>query len=722
MKRFGRISILTGALVLLLIVLAVPALARTIYGNGTGGIWIDIEASPYSDAWDPQYGNPYGTGGCTWFSEARTEQLTGINCAGIIYGVDQWYNTVCDRFGFPRSDSLSRTQKSLVCWSSPHIAVVEGFTSSGGIIISEGGVNGWGVGWDNGYCRITVIDSEAELRSKNSGFMGYIVLPVQAVGSTVALDVNGYLDGQLSGGVAGYGTFDVYLNGSRGANDVNDYYNNGLSIGTSFEITDIRPTSNHTYDGIYSGSLKGTLSSSGAEVRLKFSSYGELDVKGLLDKEVSEDTDGYGTFDVYINGSLVAAGVCDYNAKWPQGTTYEIKNVQATENKYYNGVSGGSLSGTLGRGTATATLSFSTIVQPGPDWRELDELPGYIDPDTCEIQYNSHYEKRATSSPGAGWTQVAGSSVTNYVNSGGVYESDFELPTSATRVYVGAYYYHYCGANKGVEVEHYQTSEYTDYHVAGDVIYFNVDWEGPDSADARYTAYKISWISGEWAGGAATCVGGRSAVYYRRYQYQDRVAQTTYQWTRDSGWTDAPEANADSVTCRFRLKRYPVAFDANGGEEAPDAQIKYHGIDLELGDVVPIRRGYSFLGWNTAADGSGTLFELGGVYSEDAAATLFAQWMPMTKLVLPAGLKTVESEAFANVGAIIIVVPDGCTSIGRRAFADNDELVQLFIPASVTSIAFDAFENCGSVTIYAPENSDAIKLAKMLQVPYEITN
>ena len=65
-----------------------------------------------------------------------------------------------------------------------------------------------------------------------------------------------------------------------------------------------------------------------------------------------------GLVDVYINGSLVASGVSDYYQQHPYGSTYEIKNIRPKSGYSYNGVTGGSLSGTI-TGATTVTLSFS---------------------------------------------------------------------------------------------------------------------------------------------------------------------------------------------------------------------------------------------------------------------------------------------------------------------------------------------------------------------------
>lgn len=74
-------------------------------------------------------------------------------------------------------------------------------------------------------------------------------------------------------------------------------------------------------------------------------------------------------------------------------------------------------------------------------------------------------------------------------------------------------------------------------------------------------------------------------------------------------------------------------------------------------------------------------------------------------LDLPSSLKSIGEEAFAGVSAGEIRIPDGCTSIGARAFAGCENLYEVTIPASVTEIADDAFDGCSGVNIIAPEGS-----------------
>ena len=80
--------------------------------------------------------------------------------------------------------------------------------------------------------------------------------------------------------------------------------------------------------------------------------------------------------------------------------------------------------------------------------------------------------------------------------------------------------------------------------------------------------------------------------------------------------------------------QYSVTYDANGADSgtAPEDQTKVEGTDLTLatnsGNLT--RDGYTFAGWNTAADGSGTRYSGGSTYTDDADLTLYAEWTELS--------------------------------------------------------------------------------------------
>ena len=94
-----------------------------------------------------------------------------------------------------------------------------------------------------------------------------------------------------------------------------------------------------------------------------------------------------------------------------------------------------------------------------------------------------------------------------------------------------------------------------------------------------------------------------------------------------------------------------------------------------------------------------------------AACTVNVQGGNGSRLKLPAFLKEIGEEAFAGCSEESVIVPDGCETIGARAFADSANLRTITIPASVTSIAADAFDGCAGLTIRTPKGSYASRYA-----------
>jgi len=92
-------------------------------------------------------------------------------------------------------------------------------------------------------------------------------------------------------------------------------------------------------------------------------------------------------------------------------------------------------------------------------------------------------------------------------------------------------------------------------------------------------------------------------------------------------------ASATLTVTTNEVDFYTVSYNAGGGSGAPAAQSKAPGVNLTLSSQVPTWTGYTFLGWNTKADGTGTSYNPGGTYSSDANATLYAIWQVTTYTV-----------------------------------------------------------------------------------------
>ena len=85
--------------------------------------------------------------------------------------------------------------------------------------------------------------------------------------------------------------------------------------------------------------------------------------------------------------------------------------------------------------------------------------------------------------------------------------------------------------------------------------------------------------------------------------------------------------NSDTILYAIWRQGYTISYDANGGTGTIPYQTKKPGIDVTLSDGADFSKTDSTLyRWNTAADETGTPYELGGNYSTDANVTMYAVW------------------------------------------------------------------------------------------------
>ena len=90
--------------------------------------------------------------------------------------------------------------------------------------------------------------------------------------------------------------------------------------------------------------------------------------------------------------------------------------------------------------------------------------------------------------------------------------------------------------------------------------------------------------------------------------------------------------------------------------------------------------------------GSTTLVARKGTTTASKLRAYSISFVEPVVLQLPADIKQIDAEAFCGSAAEAVVIPEGCFSIGARAFADMPSLHYVVVPESVTKIAEDAFE------------------------------
>jgi uncharacterized repeat protein (TIGR02543 family) len=147
-----------------------------------------------------------------------------------------------------------------------------------------------------------------------------------------------------------------------------------------------------------------------------------------------------------------------------------------------------------------------------------------------------------------------------------------------------------------------------------------ITWQAPssDGGDA-ITGYTVTLNSG------ATCTttGALSC------SITGLSAGTTYTYTvtaTNSVGTSPTASGSFSIA-----GNQTVVFDSNGGTGTMSSQAANTSTALTANTFS--RTGYSFTGWNTAANGSGTAYADGATYAFSAGTTLYAQWSGSTYTV-----------------------------------------------------------------------------------------
>ena len=177
----------------------------------------------------------------------------------------------------------------------------------------------------------------------------------------------------------------------------------------------------------------------------------------------------------------------------------------------------------------------------------------------------------------------------------------------------------------------------------------------------------------------------------------DKAPDENYRYTF-TGWSpevvvaeeDATYTAQYSATARVF---YTITFNANGGEGSMEPQRFEVGVDTALNTNAFTREGYRFIGWNTAADGSGATYaDEGAILELTGDMTLYAQWQiwngwftdvngkqyykdgELQKTgwtVIDGNTYYLDTETGYAATGITTLVPDGATEAARCVFDAN---------------------------------------------------
>ena len=135
---------------------------------------------------------------------------------------------------------------------------------------------------------------------------------------------------------------------------------------------------------------------------------------------------------------------------------------------------------------------------------------------------------------------------------------------------------------------------------------------------------KLVWTAGKMVTHEYTD-GEHDNAYDVTYTNWAPVDAGTGTWTREVTKTCNYCHHKEGPT---EESAYDLSYDLNGSKDKHTADFATveHVAKTKVTADKPARKGYSFAGWNTAANGSGTSYEAGAKIELTAPVTLYAQW------------------------------------------------------------------------------------------------
>lgn len=135
----------------------------------------------------------------------------------------------------------------------------------------------------------------------------------------------------------------------------------------------------------------------------------------------------------------------------------------------------------------------------------------------------------------------------------------------------------------------------------------------------------------------------------------------------------SPGILKDSATTTIDpLPKYTHTFKANGGATTPSAITHYFGKSFTMPKAIT-RTGFTFKGWNTKSDGTGTNYSAGSVHTINSSDTLYAKWTEHSytiKYNSNGGTGTLPSSQSPNYTTVISIRDRGSLSRQHYSFTN----------------------------------------------------
>ena len=200
--------------------------------------------------------------------------------------------------------------------------------------------------------------------------------------------------------------------------------------------------------------------------------------------------------------------------------------------------------------------------------------------------------------------------------------------------------------------------------------------------------YTVSYDANNGMSPPASSSAQTDATFTVSASVPTRSGYTMVSWNTQrngSGTHYAPSAtftmpgNAVTLYAQWSANANNLAYNANGGNGAPSLVVATTDSSVTVSSTVPTRSGYTFTGWNTAANGSGTAYSSSTTFTMPTShLTLYAQWTPTSYQVFYSGnggtgAPTSSSGAFLSNITLSAVTPTriGYTFLGWGSLANG---------------------------------------------------
>ena len=283
-----------------------------------------------------------------------------------------------------------------------------------------------------------------------------------------------------------------------------------------------------------------------------------------------------------------------YDNNWSTSTSQRFLN-----NKYYNGNNTGTVTYYSGASGGTSTsLNMSNIGLKNDSTRNM------IANTTLKIGGWSSYSifPHQVYEYERGTTVYSGRPTTWYGKIGLMYLSDYGYATDIELCQQNLYNYENTNCKNNNWLFN-NNSQWSIVHVS-------------NSQGKSFSITSSGWVS------TSNAKYSQASIRPTIFLYKNVLFES------GTGTIDNPYkiSSGTSTNLDDPIPNYTIMYNANNGSGAPSSQTKVQNVDVTLSTTVPTRSGYQFAGWNTSANGSGTSYAAGAVYSENSNVTLYAQW------------------------------------------------------------------------------------------------